>query len=91
MTKFEEASNKLLGKSNEKISHMERYNLPDILEKGVGYCSQISIELQTALTEKNIEADIVSLDGHVIVQAQYNKQSWLLGSGPINFRDSHFV
>ena len=80
LTKFEEASNKFLGKSNEKFSHMERYHLADILEKGVGYCSQISIALQAALAEKNINSDIVSLDGHVIVQTHFNKQSWLLDS-----------
>jgi hypothetical protein len=66
----------LLGKY--RFARLERVDHEDILNKGVGLCSQVSLALASYLTSVGIPARLVGLDGHVVVAARAGQQPYLL-------------
>lgn len=54
------------------FSKLERLTWEKIMEKGIGYCSQISIALHGFLKSRNIDSKLLAFDGHVVVLVNNN-------------------
>jgi hypothetical protein len=58
----------------------EKYEFTDYkkaLERGVGLCSQQAMVLADILNENGVRADIVALEGHVVVRAEAERGRWV--------------
>jgi hypothetical protein len=59
------------------IPEFEKYHFADYersLERGIGICGDASMILSQVLSDNNIENDIVTFPGHVIVSAVFNNK-----------------
>lgn len=55
------------------------FTIPDkSIERGVGLCGDASMLLSELLFQENIQNQIISMPGHVMVEAQYGEQKQLL-------------
>lgn len=52
--------------SAPKISRLERFDYRDIIAKGVGFCSQVSLAVTDYLQGKGVPSYVWGLDGHVV-------------------------
>jgi hypothetical protein len=62
---------------NFRFEKYEFLNWRKALERGVGACSQHAIVLAEVLIENDIVANIVLLEGHVVVTAQVEGGKWI--------------
>jgi len=56
--------------------HYEFCNYKKALERGVGLCSQHAVALVDFLSQNNIEARTIGLDGHVVATAEVKNNEW---------------
>ena len=56
-----------------RFTRLERFELDRILQKGVGFCSQVSIALQEFLMSRGIESELAGLGGHVVLQVNFSE------------------
>lgn len=61
---------------DSRFRNYEFSNYSKAIERGVGLCSQQSIILSELLLRKKIPSKIIGLDGHVVVSAQLDKDTW---------------
>ena len=54
------------------LSNLERLQWENIMKKGIGYCSQISIALNGYLRSHNVKSKILAYDGHIVVLVNNN-------------------
>ena len=69
---------RLFGSQNNFFGNHERFKWERVVETGFGLCSQISMALYDFLTKKNQGASIIALNGHVVVGATINEESYIL-------------
>ena len=68
----------LVNSKNKYFGKHERVSWEKVIESGFGLCSQVSIALYDFLVQKNQKASIIGLNGHVVVGASINKESYIL-------------
>ena len=64
-------------KTNKTLK-LERFNWEKIIERGYGFCSQISLAMYDFFRKNNLNSLILSLGGHVVIEFKDDDKSYIL-------------